>query len=176
MLFERKDIQEGLEALVDELVASGVSSNIHIVGSAAIILQIQRQERTSDVDALQFPAPRVKEAIERVALSRRWPLDWLNDAANMFASHFDSENDWNVLMSKGDVTLYVATAPLLLAMKLNSGRGRRDAPDIELLLDACGIDSTESAMAIFDRYFPTDVMPKINRNLLQRRFSEAPEE
>ncbi|HSN02516.1 MAG TPA: hypothetical protein VLS91_03430 [Acidimicrobiales bacterium] len=50
------------------------------------------------------------------------------------------------------MTIYVARSPLLLAMKLLAGRGLRDAWDIDLLLDACAIESFDEAMALFERY------------------------
>ncbi len=169
MLFTRADVEDGLSALVDELVSAGVPSTIHVVGGAAIALQAERDSLTADVDALQFPNPDVQAAVERVAQARRWPATWLNDAANMWASHFDSDEDWELRFSRGGVSVLVARAPLLLAMKLHAGRGRRDAGDIALLLDACGIGTMEAALAVFDKYFPTDVVaPKALRQLQDR--------
>jgi hypothetical protein len=41
-------------------------------------------------------------------------------------------------------------------MKLRAGRGRRDADDIDRLLDACGIASLADAIELFDGYYPQD--------------------
>lgn len=79
----------------------------------------------------------------------------------------------SVARKKGGVTLFIAQTRLLLAMKLNSGRGRRDAPDIQILLDACGIESVASAMEVFDRSYPTEVLPLINRQLFGKRFGAS---
>ena len=43
---------------------------------------------------------------------------------------------------------------MLLAMKLNSARGARDRPDIDHLLELCGVQSIEHAEAIFEEHYP----------------------
>lgn len=52
----------------------------------------------------------------------------------------------------------LAPADLLLAMKLNAARGRRDARDIEVLLGICEIGSLGEAEAVFERYYPGDCL------------------
>ena len=169
MLFTRDDIEAGLRALVDELVAVGATSRIQVVGGAAIILRVEREVLTSDVDTLHCSTSGVQRAVERVAQAKRWPVTWLNDAAQMWASHYDTDDDWEIRFSSGGVSVLIARAPLLLAMKLQAGRGRRDAADIDLLLEECGIDSFDSAEAIFDKYYPSESMaPRAMRQLHER--------
>lgn len=74
----------------------------------------------------------------------------------MWASHYDTDADWEVRFIRRDVTVQVAKPPLLLAMKLLAGRGLRDLTDIDLLLAACGITSLDGAMAAFNKYYPTE--------------------
>jgi hypothetical protein len=68
------------------------------------------------------------------------------------------------------VVVRVARTGLLLAMKLYAGRGRRDAPDIDQLLDACGITSVAAAEQIFDQYYPTESIAQPAMHQLHERF------
>jgi hypothetical protein len=169
VLFTRDDIEDGLRALADQLVAAGMTSKIQVVGGAAIILRVEREALTSDVDTLHCATSGIQAAAERVAQAKRWPPTWLNDAAKMWASHYDTEDDWEIRFTSGEVSVLVARAPLLLAMKLQAGRGRRDATDIDLLLEECEIESFDDAGALFDKYYPTESMaPRALRQLHER--------
>ena len=173
MLFTKEEIEEGLRALVNELVASGVTSTIYVVGGSAIMLHVERHVLTSDVDALYSSASDVQAAVRRVGDAKRWPETWLNDAAKMWASHYDTDEDWEIRVTRGDVTVLVAQPLLLLAMTLLSGRGQRDILDIDLLLQECRIESLDDAAAVFDKYYPAEtVAPRALRHL-QKRFDRA---
>ncbi len=98
----------------------------------------------------------------------------LNNAVKMWASHFDTDGDWETHFAREQVTIRVARAPLLLAMKLLAGRGQRDAWDIDLLLDACAVTSLDDAVALFERYYPTETMAPRALRQLRERFGEIP--
>jgi hypothetical protein len=169
VLFTKEDVEAGLSALVDELVAVGAMSTIQVVGGAAIMLHVNRETLTDDIDALHATTEDVRAAIARVADVYDWPSTWLNDAVKMWVSHYDTSDDWEIRFAGEGVTILVALPPILLAMKLQAGRGRRDATDIDLLLDACGIASLTDAMAVFDKYYPTETMaPKALQQLRER--------
>jgi hypothetical protein len=53
----------------------------------------------------------------------------------------------------------VADERTLLAMKMRASRGRRDEVDIKFLLDECGINSVDEALALYEEYFPEDDLP-----------------
>lgn len=93
--------------------------------------------------------------------------DWLNTKAVMFQSHYDDPADWSVVIQDGDVKLSVASAQLLLAMKLLASRGSRDAEDIATLLEACGVRFLEEAQAIFDRYYPDEEIKPQGRRVVE---------
>jgi len=170
VLFSKDDIEEALRVLVEELVAAGVAISIQVVGSAAIALQVDREALTDDIDALYRPTPEFNVIVKRLAAERDWPETWLNDAVKMFASHYDTSVDWKLKTDDNGVMVFVARPELLLAMKLLAGRGRRDATDIDLLLKASGVTSLESAVEIFDRYYPAEVMSKKAMAQLKERF------
>ena len=66
MLFTRAEIEEGLLALVNQLVTSGVATTICVVGGAAIMLQVDREVLTNDIDALYSPKPDIEAAARKV--------------------------------------------------------------------------------------------------------------
>lgn len=80
MLFTKAEIEEGLLALADELDAAGVATTISVVGGSAIILHVDRQVLTNDVDALCSSTPEVEAAARKVRAAKRWPETWLHDA------------------------------------------------------------------------------------------------
>ena len=60
---------------------------------------------------------------------------------------------------------------MLLAMKLNSARGARDRPDIDHLLELCGVQSIERAEAIFEEYYPGESMKDRGYDQLKTKFT-----
>lgn len=94
MLLTPEEAKAGVEALVDELVAARVGSNIYIVGGVAITYHVERGSLSDDVDALYSPSPDFDAAVQRVAEAKRWDATWLNDGAKMWESHYATEDDW----------------------------------------------------------------------------------
>lgn len=113
---------------------------------------------TVDIDAELTPAEVILEASGHIAAKLGWPSDWLNDAAMMFLpSGFGSRTvEWIEIYNEDNVTIEVATAETLLAMKLNAVllRGRREADDLAILLPLCSIASIDDAEAVFGSYYP----------------------
>ncbi|MHB1599736.1 MAG: DUF6036 family nucleotidyltransferase [Acidimicrobiales bacterium] len=158
MLFSKEGVEEALGALVTELVAEGAEATIRVVGGAAVALQVGREALTGDIDALHASSPEVRAAVQCIAEARNWPKTWLNDTVKMYVSHHDTHDDWELRIDEGGVAVLVARPEILLAIKLDAGRGRRDADDIDRLLDACGITSVIAALELFDRYYPAEDM------------------
>jgi hypothetical protein len=170
VLFSNDDIEAGLRALVAELVSVGAESTIQVVGGAAVALQVGREGLTEDIDTLHTPSPAIGKAAQRIAFARGWPETWLNDKAKMYDSHFHTDADWELLIEDHGVVVYIAGPRLLLAMKLLAGRGRRDETDIDRLLEALGITSIEDAVAVFDYYYPMEVIKPNAMRQLESRF------
>jgi hypothetical protein len=173
-LFERDDILELLNALVDHLKENGQGAQIRLVGSAAISIEYGDRPVTGDVDAGFSSRAAVKEAAAEVAAERGIDPDWLNDDVKMWMPDTDmGELDWKVVIDRDDVTVRVAPPDVLLAMKLRAGRGFRDAGDIDILLAACGVTSKAGALEIFNRYLPNEDIAARALHLLQDRFPES---
>lgn len=169
-LFSTDDVRGALHELAHELRVASLPATIHVVGGAAVALQIGREALTRDVDALHPPSQEFTYVVHLIAARRGWPLNWLNDAVKGFASHFDGAEDWETFDEGGEVTVFVARPQLLLAMKLLAGRGTRDREDIERLLDASKVTSVAAAEAIFNKYYPAENMNHRALALLLERF------
>ena len=84
------------------------------------------------------------------------------------------EWEWKAVVTRDEVTIRVAPADVLLAMKLRAGPGRRDADDIHLLLDVCEIPPISAAEEIFDRYLPDEEIAPRALALLQDLYEADP--
>jgi hypothetical protein len=171
--FDRDDIVGALNELVDVLIEAGADSQIRIVGGAAISVCFTRETTTADVDALYGSDPVVEAAASEIARRRGWPDNWLNDNVKQFASHYDTNDDWIDFKVRDGVTLRIAGAELLLAMKLLASRGVRDSQDIDVLLAACQIETFENALQLFERYYPEEELSERAMTQLNARLGPA---
>jgi hypothetical protein len=172
-LFSADDVRDALRELAQELRVANLPATIHVVGGAAVAIQIGRPALTRDVDALHPPSREFTNVVHLIAARRGWPLNWLNDAVKGFATHFDSADDWEPFDEGGTVTVFIARPRLLLAMKLLAARGTRDREDIERLLDACKVTSVATAVEIFDKYYPAEAMNHRAAALLREHFDDG---
>lgn len=166
-LLEADDIRKALRDLAGRLTAAGVRARIKVVGGAALAIEYFDRPATRDVDCLLSPAAEIKAVAADVAHDRGWPEDWLNDKVVIYQSHHDADSDWKTVLDQGGVTVFVASAQLLLAMKLHAGRGRRDGADIEKLLVACAVERLQEVEEIFDRYYPQAEIKPAARNRVE---------
>jgi len=156
----RDDIVSGLSELVEYLHEAGVSARVQLVGGAAIALTINAERTaTRDVDAPLTPAATVLAAAEKVALTRGWPSDWLNDKAAQFVPQgYGREPEWTIVHEDDLVTIEAASAETLLAMKLHATQRRRlrEVEDLLALLPTCGIATVGEAEALYADFYPGD--------------------
>ncbi|WP_139738368.1 DUF6036 family nucleotidyltransferase [Actinomyces wuliandei] len=118
----------GLLGLVEEgLARRGEHAVLFVVGGAAMALAYDAARSTRDVDALFRPAPVVREVVEEVAAREGLEADWVNDAAKGFLPGDDPEA--RTVLEARHLLVQVASPAYLLAMKIHSGRGRRDMDD-----------------------------------------------
>lgn len=143
--------------LAERLSAIGVKAGIRVVGGAAIGFMDAGRRSTVDVDAAISPAAPVLEVARQMAAEHGLPSNWLNQGALAFVPPVGS-GDWRDVVRRGDVVVQIASAELLLAMKLYANRGIRDTDDIEFLLAHCRIESVEEAQEIYERYHAQDVL------------------
>lgn len=155
MAFSRADLIRLLDILLMRLNELGIEGTFQIVGGAAIALKYAERPPTKDIDAefisINTSQGEVRNVIEEIALAEGITLDWLNDYAKVFVPKHGSD-DWIEFRQTGEIKLVVASAPLLLAMKLRATRGVRDTEDIFALLSVCEIKTFDEVSAIYSQY------------------------
>lgn len=151
--FTRATIVAALQALGDELTRRGVRGQIFVVGGAAMALAYSTRRVTRDIDAVFEPKAAIYEAAAKVAEDLRLPEDWLNDAAKAFMPGKDE--DPRPVPDIQGIEITTASPRYLLAMKLMATRIGEDDEDIEALIRECGIGSTQEALRLVERMYPT---------------------
>lgn len=167
-------IHELTQLLGERLADSGAKISITVVGGAAVALSANPDRSgTVDIDVFCNNRDHLDKVAAAIAAEKDLPKSWLNSDAQQFMSPATAPRDATVLFQKGDVTIALIDDRSLLAMKLRAGRGGKDLPDIETLLDKLGIDTVAEAEAIFDDYYAgEEEMRPLARELLNRKFTE----
>ncbi len=166
-LFERNDVERLIKLLALKLDEAGVVGTVSMVGGAAISLQyVHDRDSTTDIDALFPQSQAVRSVIEEISKSENLQKDWINDAVKAYVP-FEVSNMWLDLFSIGEVTVRVASAELLLAMKLRADRGLRDRDDIYNLLVICGCRSILEVEEIYEKFHHQEVMDGRTRQVVQ---------
>jgi hypothetical protein len=164
---DRNAILEGLTELAELAAQAGIDSTIFILGGSAVaLLEGTHRRTTTDIDSYirssAIDRRNLLDVIEQIAQRRRWSSTWLNTAAEQFLPDAERESmAWLPVLEFGGITVVCAPAPLLLAMKLRSNRGRRDTADLPILLTATGMTERRLVDELFATYFPHDeISPK----------------
>lgn len=162
---------EGLRDLIRRLRGIGQPSRIQIVGGAAIALTLnENRSATADVDGPVTPPEDVLAFAEEIASERNWRSDWLNDAAAQFVpSGYGRPAGWVTIHDAEGVTVQVADAETLLAMKVFAAqkRGRRELEDLEVLIPAIGLTTVDEVEELFESFYPGDELTERTARIIQ---------
>lgn len=174
----RDDIILGIKELSVRAQSRGINSDIYVVGGAALALNYFDRDATVDIDARVNKWDLLRPIVEEIAEEYNWGPDWFNVAATQFVPSLGKEAEWIKLYSSGGVNVYVASAEVLLMMKLAASRRGRDYRDSELLMATTGLTNRKQLEDLFEAYFPGDVLPaKATRmldDIYNRGISQAP--
>lgn len=154
MKLTRAMIERLLSELGDELARAGLRGEVFIVGGAAMVLALDARPSTMDIDAIFRPASEVRAAAARVAAAHDdVPEDWLNDGVKGFLPAVEDPHP-SILFERPSLSVSVAGAEYLLAMKLLASRVARDDDDILTLCGVLGITDVDEGLAVLDRFYP----------------------
>ncbi|GGJ75047.1 hypothetical protein GCM10010123_01300 [Pilimelia anulata] len=156
-LLSRAELVSLLEEVGAELAGRGLRGDVFVVGGAALALAYNVRRSTRDLDAVFEPKQVVYEAARVVGARRGLPADWLNDAVKGFLPGADPNA--TTLFERAGLTVRVASAPYLFAMKAAAARVERDSQDILYLYRMCGFSSVDEALACVEQYYPAHVLP-----------------
>ena len=161
---------DALTELGEELMGRDIAATLYIVGGAVMVLAHNSRDATMDGDGDFYPHDSVMEVAREIAIRRKLPKDWLSAAANGVIPVFKSPQ-WRPLYHFGTLDILAADDRTMLAMKIRASRGRRDEPDIALLLEQCDVTSVEQAFELCEEYFPEDPPPGRARLILEHLLS-----
>lgn len=169
--FTRPEMIEGLRDLVSRLRNTRQPSCIQIVGGAAIALTLnEHRSATADIDGPVTPPDVVLALAAQIATERNWRSDWLNDAAAQFVpSGYGRPPAWVTIYDADGVTVQVADAETLLAMKVFAAqkRGRRELEDLEVLIPAVGLTTVDEVEELFASFYPGDELTDRTATIIQ---------
>jgi hypothetical protein len=146
-VLSRDQIVELLTELGYELAQEGIRGDLFVVGGAAMALAFNTQRATRDIDGVFEPKLEVYAAAAKVAARRGIPEAWLNDAVKGLPG---ADARSRAVLDVPGFRVSVPSAQYLLALKVAAARVDRDADDIRLLAELCGLHSAEEVLALTD--------------------------
>ena len=152
-MLTREEAEAALQELVAELEQRGHKSKIYIVGGAALMLGFGARDATRDIDAVITPRAEILQIVAEVARRKNLTDDWLNSAAAMYVPAWPDDPNPRIIISTERVQISIASAEMLLAMKIHASRGRQDIEDLRFLLAEVGIDNYEDAVSHFEHFY-----------------------
>ena len=151
MFTSRDEIITLLAELGARLDSRGLEVELYIVGGAAMMLGYDRSSVTRDIDALITPAGVIDEVVEEMANERGdLPPDWLNSRVVPLLPRLADSRSWEMLQVPG-LSVEVASAEHLLAMKARAGRSLRDLQDVAVLCEILELRFVDQVWQICDR-------------------------
>jgi len=155
-MLTREEAEAALEDLSTELEQRERHSKIYIVGGAALMLGFGTRDATKDIDAVITPRGEIMPVVLEIARRRNLTDDWLNSAAAMYVPPWPEDPNPRILISTEHVQISIASADMLLAMKIHASRGRQDIEDLRFLLAEVGINDYQEAVSHFERFYEED--------------------
>ena len=160
-------IRELFTLLAAALEREGVVGEVYVVGGAVMTLAFAARPSTNDVDAVFMPKEVVRRAARRVARDADVDPDWLNDAVKGFLGERGEFSTW---LDLPHLKVFTPVPEYLLAMKciaFRLGPEFHDEEDVRYLLRYLNVERTRDALAIVERYFPSDQIPPKTRFALE---------
>lgn len=171
-MLTREEAEAALGELVAELAQREHRSKIYIVGGAALMLGFGARDATKDIDAVITPRNEIMPVVIEIARRRNLTDDWLNTAAAMYVPPWPDDPNPRIIVSTERVEISIASADVLLAMKIHASRGRQDIEDLRFLLAEVGIDNYEDAISHFERFYEDDPIKGRAIQILAEIFGE----
>jgi predicted nucleotidyltransferase len=181
--FDRIAVERALTKLGRKAFEAGRTVEIAIYGGSALLLTLNREINTGDVDAVfEKDKTFIRKLAAEMAEELGWDENWLNDGVKGWLSARDADPDVKALFktypSEDEPGLRVFTAKpeYLFAMKSRAMRvggveTSSDINDIKLLARKIGIRNSEDALALVEQFYPKNVLEPKTRLGLEEIFS-----
>jgi hypothetical protein len=181
--FDRKTLEYALAELGQRAFTAGRTVEIVIYGGSALLLTLNRQINTGDVDAV-FEGSKdfIKKLAAEMAEEFGWDEGWLNDGVKGWLSNRDADPDVKALFKtyptedQPGLRVYTAKPEYLFAMKCRAMRvggieTSSDIDDIKLLARAIGIRNSQEALVLVEKFYPQNMLQPKTRLGLEEIFS-----
>lgn len=181
--FDRLTLENALAELGSRAFAAGRTVEIVVYGGSALLLTLNRQINTGDVDAV-FEGNRdfIKKLAAEIAEEFGWDENWLNDGVKGWLSKRDADPDVRALFKtypteeQPGLRVYTARPEYLFAMKCRAMRvggieTNSDIDDIKLLARAIGIKNSQDALTLVEKFYPQNMLQPKTRLGLEEIFS-----
>jgi hypothetical protein len=181
--FDRKTLEYALAGLGRRAFSAGRTVEIVIYGGSALLLTLNRQINTGDVDAV-FEGNKdfIKRLAAEMAEEFGWDENWLNDGVKGWLSNRDADPDVKALFKtypaedQPGLRVYTAKPEYLFAMKRRAMRvggieTNSDIDDIKLLARAIGIRNSQDALILVEKFYPQNMLQPKTRLGLEEIFS-----
>lgn len=147
-----------LAELGERLAARGIEGEIYVVGGAAMMLAYDRARITRDIDAIGVPQDAIDAEVRAMAADHKdLSPDWLNNRVLPMLPRGVDAGRLQVLGGPG-LTVNVASATWLLAMKARAARMDRDLDDLWVLCQILGLRTIDEVWQICDEVWGEDMM------------------
>jgi hypothetical protein len=165
----KDEILHYLKILNEKLKHRNTKGEICLYGGAVMCLVFDARPSTKDVDAIFHPAGTIRKAAEEIAEEHELTNDWLNEGVKGFLV----EHPKKVFMNLSNLSVLVADAEYMLAMKSLSARiDGTDSQDIRFLLKKLNIQSAEEVFRIIEKYYPRSIIKPATQFFLEEIFEE----
>lgn len=145
-------IRELLADLGRRLDDRGLSAQLFRVGGAVMALALNTRRLTRDLDAVFEPKSEVYNEAAAMAVERGLPPDWLNDGVKGLLPDRTAA-EVGIRFDSPGISVGVASAEYLFAMKAAAAREEADADDLKVLAAYLGLGSADEALDLVERYF-----------------------
>ena len=171
--FDADTIRRLLEELGRRLDKRDVHARIFIVGGAAMALAYNSRRITRDSDAVVEPKAVISEDARRMADDiPGLPPDWLNDGVKGLMPSAVSPHLATETFATPGISVGVASAEYMFAMKASAARSEVDRDDIRTLIGELGITSVDEAFEILERHYSADRLTPKSQFVLEEVVSE----
>lgn len=146
-----EEIKRYLTELNEELRSINIKGEICLYGGAVMALAYNARPDTDDVDAVFEPVFHVRRAARIVAQRNRLPIEWLNNAVEIFLA----QHERRILLDLSHLKIYQPPSDYLLAMKVLSARAdTMDQDDLRFLIRKLALKNTADVFAMVKGYYP----------------------
>lgn len=138
----------------------GLHADLFVVDGAAMALAFDSRRLTTDIDGVFEPKMRVDEAVQKVVRKHPELADTcLNDAVK--GMHPGPAANAPVVLDAPGITVSVASAEYLLALKVHAARMDRAVDDFKEPARQCGLNTADEVLDVAARIIgPARLQPK----------------